>query len=54
MMTVVRKSMFETNSSSVHTLVLRKEPSNRYIGEKEDGFPSSLLQLSSDVPVQSS
>ena len=32
---VIRNSIFETNSSSVHTLILRKEPSNRYL-EKED------------------
>ena len=49
MLTVVRKSMFETNSSSVHTLVLRKEPSNRYIGEKEDD--KYRYTLDGKVPV---
>ena len=33
--TVIRNSIFETNSSSVHTLVLRKEPSNRYLDEND-------------------
>ena len=35
MKTVIRNSIFETNSSSVHTLILRKEPSNRYLGKDD-------------------
>ena len=34
-MKVIRNSIFETNSSSVHTLILRKEPSNRYLGKDD-------------------
>ena len=48
-MKVIRNSIFETNSSSVHTLVLRKEPSNRYIGEKEDD--KYRYTLDGKVPV---
>lgn len=32
---VIRNCIFETNSSSVHTLVLRKEPSNRYLDKND-------------------
>lgn len=31
----IRNCIFETNSSSVHTLVLRKEPSNKYLDEND-------------------
>ena len=34
-MKVIRSSIFETNSSSVHTLVLRKESSNRYLDKSD-------------------